>query len=131
MAHGMRPIAAFGGLFDARQRCVVLKNNLKTTHLPRMRACDFYKGIKPHPSRDTSFSNRPRARCGNRFQKTETTPTKTARSAFFAKDDKNSSFEKRAKVKIKTLRNEYPISFLFTSKNDIFQAMCGLKSLFL
>ncbi|MBF0418018.1 MAG: hypothetical protein HQL86_07205 [Magnetococcales bacterium] len=39
-------------------------------------------------------------------KKLKTTPTKAARSAFFAKDAKNASFEERAKVKIKILGYE-------------------------
>ncbi|MBF0417218.1 MAG: hypothetical protein HQL86_03110 [Magnetococcales bacterium] len=57
----------------------------------------------------------------------ETTLSKAARRAFFAKEAENASFEERATVKIKTLGDEFPKpSLFFTRKNDTYQAGCGI-----
>ncbi|MEO5346728.1 MAG: hypothetical protein H7834_10180 [Magnetococcus sp. YQC-9] len=64
-------------------------------------------------------------------KKQKTTPAKAARSAFFAKDAKNASYEERSlksKAKSKPWERNLPDPlFLFTNKNHTFQAGCGLE----
>ncbi|MEO5345063.1 MAG: hypothetical protein H7834_01640 [Magnetococcus sp. YQC-9] len=79
----------------------------------------FRKAVKPHLYWDASFSARPRAKCGLRFQKTETQPAKAARGAFFAKNAKNASFEERAKGKTLGEASPRPSLFFHQSKQHI------------